>query len=616
MRMHLALIAVTLWVLVSSPGHAQQVLLSDDFNNGDAAGWQTFEPGWSVQLGVYHSSNTGADIPVESVWAAGYGWTDYSVEADVRTLSDYEPADGGITFRYQTGNQAGDLNAKCRLFQYGGRFLQLLAPDGVSQVPFSYVQGQWYRLRATATGNTLTCQVVGVPGTLLTQTSAAVPASGTVGFRATHIPGDFDNVVVDAPWYAGVNFAAAGVVAYWPLDGTARDVSGAGHDGTLFGNTTFGPNRCGTGLAASFDGSGDYIEAAGQVAYGDAFSACGWMLKSGLVENGISYLFIKTADVNYAYQSLGYNSAPNLEEIHVDVSNFGNPWYLNYPVHLANGEWHHLCTTVQPGDVRIYLDGAQVAQAPLTGSLEHGNFTGNFIGGFPHILYGPYSHNGLMGDVIVFDRALSAAEVAALTQDANNDCIADYWQTPVNQPPIALCHAAAVDAGPSCSAQASIDAGSYDPDGGQVILSQTPPGPYALGVTPVTLTVMDPQGASASCQATVTVVDHTAPAVACNAPATIVRRDDPISFTATGADNCSLASVLVHDYDCFAYKKNGKRIDKRDSCEVRLKGSTATILDAGGVGDNITWQATAIDGSGNSTTITCAVKVVKRGEEH
>ncbi len=74
-----------------------------------------------------------------------------------------------------------------------------------------------------------------------------------------------------------------------------------------------------------------------------------------------------------------------------------------------------------------------------------------------------------------------------------------------NNPPIAQCQ----NATPSvfgCSASASIDAGSYDPDCWDTLQkSQSPPGPYPVGVTPVTLTVTDRAGATSSCSANVTV---------------------------------------------------------------------------------------------------------------
>ena len=114
-------------------------------------------------------------------------------------------------------------------------------------------------------------------------------------------------------------------------------------------------------------------------------------------------------------------------------------------------------------------------------------------------------------------------------------------------PPVARCKHVTVSADAGCSADASIDDGSFDPNaGGTITLVQTPSGPYPLGDTIVTLTVADNRGPSNSCVATVTVVDTTPPVIHCpgnmvsdaTSPAGAV-----VSFALAASDNCSLASV-------------------------------------------------------------------------
>lgn len=113
-----------------------------------------------------------------------------------------------------------------------------------------------------------------------------------------------------------------------------------------------------------------------------------------------------------------------------------------------------------------------------------------------------------------------------------------------NQPPVALCQDITVaTTSDSCEAQASIDNGSYDPDGDIITLAQDPPGPYELGETPVTLTVTDENGETDSCTATVTVVDETAPTVSISQPAANDALLDGVTLLAEASDNCSLDSV-------------------------------------------------------------------------
>lgn len=111
--------------------------------------------------------------------------------------------------------------------------------------------------------------------------------------------------------------------------------------------------------------------------------------------------------------------------------------------------------------------------------------------------------------------------------------------------PAALCGAQVVgtDQNFCTSATASINTGSYDPDGEGVTATQSPAGPYTLGTTNVTLTVVDNNvdHATATCSSTITVHDNQIPSISCPAPKTISCTGPAgaaASFTPTTFDNC------------------------------------------------------------------------------
>lgn len=154
-----------------------------------------------------------------------------------------------------------------------------------------------------------------------------------------------------------------------------------------------------------------------------------------------------------------------------------------------------------------------------------------------------------------------------------------------NRPPVAVCADVTAAADATCHANASVNNGSFDPDGDPITLAQLPAGPYNLRSTPVTLTVTDDKGAADSCSATVTVVDVTPPSVTCPAPQTLECTGPDgavLSFTAPASDNCSTGIT--------------------PSCAP----PSGSVFPPG----NTTDTCTATDGAGNQSMCSFAVNVV------
>lgn len=155
-----------------------------------------------------------------------------------------------------------------------------------------------------------------------------------------------------------------------------------------------------------------------------------------------------------------------------------------------------------------------------------------------------------------------------------------------NQAPVAQCRDVTVEAGNGCQAPASVDDGSYDPDGDAITVVQTPPGPYDLGETPVTLTVTDAKGASSQCAATVTVVDTTPPLIVC--PPDLTLNNDPGQcsavgvFVVTASDLCSVSSLTVEPPSGAVFPKGTTVV-------------TATATDTTGNRSQCTFRVVVVD---------------------
>lgn len=162
----------------------------------------------------------------------------------------------------------------------------------------------------------------------------------------------------------------------------------------------------------------------------------------------------------------------------------------------------------------------------------------------------------------------------------------------VERAPIVQCHNVSRAVGDSCSIDvlpAEVGSGTIDPDGDPLSFTLAPSGPFALGSTPVTLTVTDNSGLSASCTATVTALDTTAPTL--TVPDSVVTgcaasNSAGMTFATSTSDNCGAATLSCVD----------------GAGQTVASGATFPIGST-----TVTCQAT--DSSGNRTTKSFSVDV-------
>ena len=189
--------AYTAFALMTLTSNAQ-VSLQEDFNDGIANGWQTWNSGWQVVGGMYQGTNTTPNIPVETYYAPGNeipAWGDYMVTAEFSFQGGYQPSDVQLLVRYNSPS----AHAGCQVVQYGGVTLYAFAQGQGALSPGTTVPvgiGSTYTLKATVQGSQLRCEITGLTNAIITATAVTMPATGTVGLRATHVPAYFDNVTV------------------------------------------------------------------------------------------------------------------------------------------------------------------------------------------------------------------------------------------------------------------------------------------------------------------------------------------------------------------------------------------------------------------------------------
>src|SRR5262245_2273417 len=148
--------------------------------------------------------------------------------------------------------------------------------------------------------------------------------------------------------------------------------------------------------------------------------------------------------------------------------------------------------------------------------------------------------------------------------------------TVVNRPPVALCKSVTVQAGAGCVANASINDGSFDPDGDPLTITQTPTGPYPVGATNVVLTVTDSRGATSQCSSTVTVQAPTTTTV--STPPPVQYSDIGALSSTTVAQGCP-APILTGSVEFFI---NNVSVGSAPVNSSGVATKNAQILLAGG----------------------------------
>ena len=218
----------------------------------------------------------------------------------------------------------------------------------------------------------------------------------------------------------------AGLVGWWPADGTADDVTG-GNDGTLMGGATFAPGK--VGQAFFLDGVDAFVNAGNapnlRVSAGD-FTVEAWVLFNALSHppganrddappgdvsivdkmstrgvNADGWRLLKQAD-NRFWFCLGGGIGNRCQE----------PAFTLFSATVATtGVWYHLAAVKSATSFSLYVNGQlQDSRSPVP------NFMDLHVGDLrigANALQGTHL-NGLIDEVAIYDRALSSSDIQAI----------------------------------------------------------------------------------------------------------------------------------------------------------------------------------------------------------
>jgi len=240
-------------------------------------------------------------------------------------------------------------------------------------------------------------------------------------------------------WAAGSVGASTGPIAHWKLDDgtgqTAIDSEG-GHHGTLENEPDWVSGQLDGAL--DFDGDDDYVDLTSDAELTDVFdggaTVMAWIYPNSWGENGYGRIFDKSSSAS----STGDGWVIRMNTDNGGIVNFGQGftsgrgWWKVPNGSINLNTWQHVAVAYDASstgnDPVIYLDGSPVLVTRVdtpSGAIRSDSSInlrlGNHAGGASH------TFEGAIDDARIYDRMLSAAEVAELMSSSGTLPIA-HWK--------------------------------------------------------------------------------------------------------------------------------------------------------------------------------------------
>lgn len=225
-------------------------------------------------------------------------------------------------------------------------------------------------------------------------------------------------LVIWAPY--GSAWTIDDMVSYWSFDqgqGTIAYDSVGDNDGAIDGATwTTGQ----LGGALDFDGSNDYVSIPHDPALnitGDITIAAWISFARAGVYEGIVTKCVGSGSRNVPYDFRTHDlSEPQLAFVRADASGHERVYSKAY---IPTGQWHHVLVRVENNVPDFYVDGI------ITGKYVDTVFTKTPTGNTEPVLIGRRDDGlyfgGIIDDVIIFNKALSAEEIQQLYLNGVNN---------------------------------------------------------------------------------------------------------------------------------------------------------------------------------------------------
>ena len=220
-----------------------------------------------------------------------------------------------------------------------------------------------------------------------------------------------------------------GLVAYYPFDGNANDMSGKGNNGTASGDVEYVDGII--GKAAKFDGVDDYISIKDSESLDTdyAMTLSVWIKPSEFNTEGSKvigkwYSSGSGGEGDWLLSLLNetINGKSNLIFV---VANYPKGWVDSITMpdkNIEKNKWVNIITTFDNGYMRLYIDNVLISeknsQVQYTSKSEYS--TDDIFIGQLWNHHDPYDYKGLIDDIRIYNRPLTETEIQALYQMGGN----------------------------------------------------------------------------------------------------------------------------------------------------------------------------------------------------
>ncbi len=198
-------------------------------------------------------------------------------------------------------------------------------------------------------------------------------------------------------------------VAFYPFEQGGEDAANHGNDATLQGGASIVAGH--SGNAVSIDGGAQYVDLPdGIVSQCEDFTFAAWVYLDDNQDWNRIFDFGTGTDVNmFLTPKVG---GQNSVRFALKTPSIGAEEQITFDYQFPLATWKHVSVVLEGDQGRLYIDGAEVATATITGNpMEMGATGNNWLG---RSNWPDPQMNGRLDDVIVSCRAYTGTEIGAL----------------------------------------------------------------------------------------------------------------------------------------------------------------------------------------------------------